>query len=113
MPLPRQVKTAASRILLGMAAETSAASRLDPEHVPIHLNSELVIPTGGTAVLAVPELRYGFPSHVLCAMNLSSTSDFRLNKRGFTGRRQACEEGGRAAPGIAQTPSPQSYWAQL
>jgi len=37
--------------------------------------------TGGTAVLAVPERRYGSPSHAFCAMNLSSTLDFGLSAR--------------------------------
>jgi hypothetical protein len=33
--------------------------------------------TGGTAVLAVPDRRCGFPSHVFCAMNSSVASELR------------------------------------
>src|SRR5271157_5794627 len=40
--------------------------------------TKIVIPTGGTAVLAVPEWRYGFPSHAFCAMNPSSALVPRL-----------------------------------
>ena len=81
-------------------AATSARSEEEASSVPLpgwgKINLRFVIPTGGTTLpcpeprrVAVPEWRYGFPSHVFCAMNPSSTSDFRINR----GRQSGLLEG--------------------
>jgi hypothetical protein len=60
----------------GLSAVTAFPDRLSLQDLAL----KTAIPTGGTAQFAVPERRYGSPSHVFRAMNLSSALEFGQSK---------------------------------